>query len=123
MDRLDAWEIEVNGLCKLCHQEHESRDHLFFYCPFSRHIWRNILLLCVDFGRNVLGWEEELKSAVLRLKGKALISILLRICWSTCIYLCGKKETEEFFRICLKQLDQILEKVKEIVIGFFFFLA
>ena len=36
--------------------------------------------------KEVTGWEEELKWAMKRLKGKALISIILRIGWSSFIY-------------------------------------
>ena len=46
MDRLKGWGIELNGTCRLCQQEQESRDHLFFDCFFSQHIWRNISQLC-----------------------------------------------------------------------------
>ena len=36
VDRLKAWGIDKDGLCTLCKQEQESRDHLFFECSYSK---------------------------------------------------------------------------------------
>ena len=48
------------------------------------HSWK-ILQLC-GLHRDVGPWEEELTWAVQRIKGKALISIVLRIAWRVFIY-------------------------------------
>ena len=64
--------------CVLCHQEPEMHDHLFFGCSFALVIWKEMLSIC-GLGREVLGWDGELKWASEKLKGKAMISILLRV--------------------------------------------
>lgn len=38
-NRLLSWGIQVSPLCLLCNNDHESRDHLFFNCSFSFHLW------------------------------------------------------------------------------------
>ena len=45
-DRLQAWGIEIEGICALCHQEPETRDHLFFGCAFAVSIWKEMLRNC-----------------------------------------------------------------------------
>ena len=70
----------MEGSSVFCQRELETRDHLFFGCAFSQRIWKEILK---HFGLNrEVGWNEELKWVVQRLKGRALISILLRIAWN-----------------------------------------
>ena len=78
MDRLKSWGIDLAGICSLCKQEQETRNHLFFECSFSKAIWKFILSLC-GLRRDVLDWNYELKWATQKLKGKSLISTLLRI--------------------------------------------
>ena len=38
MDRLMAWGIGVGGIYRLCIDEMESREHIFFGCNYSRGI-------------------------------------------------------------------------------------
>ena len=38
MDRMIAWGLEVDGVCRLCRNGMESRDHLFFDCSFSKEV-------------------------------------------------------------------------------------
>ena len=45
-DRLISWGLTIDGDCKLCQIEPETRNHLFFGCSFSKGIWRTILQLC-----------------------------------------------------------------------------
>ena len=77
-DRLISWGLTIDGDCKLCQIEPKTRDHLFFGCSFSRGIWRTILQLC-GLKRRVGSWTEELDWAIQRFKGKALISVVLRL--------------------------------------------
>ena len=78
MDRLAAWGLEVSGICQLCQDGMESRNHLFFGCSFSRGVWKTILELC-GLKRDVSNWFAELNWAVRKLKGKSLISLILRV--------------------------------------------
>ncbi|KAL1200909.1 hypothetical protein V5N11_016537 [Cardamine amara subsp. amara] len=38
-DRLLRWNIGANGSCIFCGEGVETRDHLFFSCPYSSQIW------------------------------------------------------------------------------------
>ncbi|XVF65456.1 hypothetical protein PTKIN_Ptkin09bG0250800 [Pterospermum kingtungense] len=77
LDRLSSWGIATDGVCKLCCDALESRDHIFFECPYSKQVWNEILRLC-NLSRAVHKWNTELQWAVQKLKGKALISMVLR---------------------------------------------
>ncbi|KAG2320543.1 hypothetical protein Bca52824_013756 [Brassica carinata] len=41
-DRLLQWNAQANAQCILCKSAVETRDHLFFSCPFTEAIWRNL---------------------------------------------------------------------------------
>ena len=69
----------------------------------------------MDFRRDVSCWNYELKWACQRLKGKALISTLLRIGWSAYIYHMWKERNNRLFRHKEETKEQILEQVKEAV--------
>ncbi|VVB00901.1 unnamed protein product [Arabis nemorensis] len=38
-DRLRSWGLQVSPRCLLCDVEDETRQHLFFNCPYSHEIW------------------------------------------------------------------------------------
>ena len=85
MDCLLSWGLIIDGNCKLCQIEPETRDHLFFGCNFFKGIWRTILQLC-GLNRRVISWIEELAWAIQRFKGKVLISVILKLVWKAFIY-------------------------------------
>ena len=37
------WGENVDGSCTLCQDPIETRDHLFFKCPFSVEVWKKLL--------------------------------------------------------------------------------
>ena len=41
-DRLLQWNAQANAQCILCNSAVETRNHLFFSCPYSEAIWRNL---------------------------------------------------------------------------------
>lgn len=38
-DRLRNWGVEVSSICVLCTVADETRQHIFFDCPFSHAVW------------------------------------------------------------------------------------
>uniref|UniRef100_A0A2N9IVN5 Reverse transcriptase zinc-binding domain-containing protein n=1 Tax=Fagus sylvatica TaxID=28930 RepID=A0A2N9IVN5_FAGSY len=46
-DRLLQWGLGVDPMCLFCRQNLEDQDHLFFKCPFTNRIWKNIMGLCL----------------------------------------------------------------------------
>lgn len=61
LERLARWGTDVEQTCLLCGQQTESRDHLFFQCPYSAEIWNNIVLFLSTLSAHthwdlVIGW-------------------------------------------------------------------
>ena len=102
----------MSGLCILCKQEQESRDNLFFECSFSKDIWKMVLSLC-GLQRDVFDWNSELQWAVQKLKGKALISILMRVGWTAFIYHTWKERNYRLANLSNLQLILLICVCKE----------
>lgn len=45
-DRQLSWNLNVSPICLLCSGSPESRDHLFFSCPFSEDVWAELSNRC-----------------------------------------------------------------------------
>ena len=104
----------MDGLCTLCKQEQETRDHLFLACSFSNVIWRRVLSLC-GLNREVLSWNGELAWAVKKLKGKALITMVLKVGWSAFIYEIWRERNRRIFKQKEENTEHILEHIKTTV--------
>ena len=65
--------------------------------------------------RGVVGWDRELLWAVQRLQGKALISQLLRIAWSSYIYHVWKERYSRIHTGKVENSEQIANLIKEAV--------
>ncbi|XP_022754184.1 uncharacterized protein LOC111302625 [Durio zibethinus] len=113
-DRLKTWGMEVDDKCCLCQREDETREHLFIGCDYSKEIWQKILWMCRIY-RGVKNWSEELRWAVSKLKGKALIAIILRLAWNASIYQIWKEWNSKMFQHKEEKTTQVLEHIKDAV--------
>ena len=102
----------MTGICVLCKQGTESRNHMFFNCAYSNQIWKEILELC-GLRRVVYGWEEELNWAHKNLKGKSLLSIILRSAWSAYIYFVWKERNSRLYNSKEESWEQVLVQIKQ----------
>ncbi|XP_013617529.1 PREDICTED: uncharacterized protein LOC106324048 [Brassica oleracea var. oleracea] len=81
-DRMRSWGITQG--CGLCGERDETRDHLFFACPYSFTVWEGL-------GRGFFGrrtnpdWYITL-NAIKRKRANRLDSILLKMIFQTVIY-------------------------------------
>ena len=64
-----------------------------FGCSYSIAIWRAILQLC-GLRREVHGWAAELNWAVKKLKGRSLVSIILRVAWRAFVYFIWRERNQ-----------------------------
>ena len=95
-DRLISWGMEVNGICCLCQNANETRDHLFVECSYSKGIWAMILANC-GISRVIGSWNEELQWAIRNMKGKQLVATLLRVAWKAFIYYIWKEKNGRLY--------------------------
>ena len=62
--------------------------------------------------RAVLDWQRDFTWTAQRLRGKALISKILRIGWNACIYHIWKERNNRIFKQKEESPEQILEYIK-----------
>ena len=65
--------------------------------------------------RDVGTWFEELEWAIQRIKGKALISIVLRIAWKAFIYFVWRERNRRLHNDQTENPEQLLDRIKEVV--------
>ena len=105
----------MNVICRFCQNERESKDNLFFFCcNLSMSIWKKALQLC-RLKRAVGSLSEELQWASQKLKGKALISIVLRIAWKATIYHIWRERNRRLYAQISESPSQLFQYVKEAV--------
>jgi len=63
----------------------ESRDHLFFSCSFSSHIWKTCINCCF-VQHPLLDWQGVLDEACRKWKTKKLLGVLCRLILSSTMY-------------------------------------
>ncbi|KAL4340919.1 hypothetical protein GQ457_08G001550 [Hibiscus cannabinus] len=113
-DRLMRMGIVVDCLCPMCEDAAESHSHLFFECAVSSRIWTMVLRTC-GLNRMVLQWSREVAWAVNSLKGKSLLSSILRIAWSACIYLIWIERNARMYSDSMSSVEDIFADVKTII--------
>ena len=59
--RMQKWNANISADCVLCHQHTETRDHLYFLCPYSKQVWENMAMGLL-MGRNP-GFANQFKLA------------------------------------------------------------
>ena len=74
----------------------------------------SILQFC-GLNKKVLNWSGELEWAIKKLKGKALISIVLRLAWRAIIYYIWRERNRRMHDNTAEDPNQIVEHVKSVV--------
>ncbi|KAL9840293.1 putative RNA-directed DNA polymerase [Arabidopsis thaliana] len=55
-DKICKWNSGARYDCVFCGEELETRDHLFFSCPYSSHVWFSLTKGLLN-GRNISNWN------------------------------------------------------------------
>lgn len=90
-DRLLAWGLPVDGTCLLCNLGPESRDHLYFQCPYSYRIWSEISRRCSTTPSQ--SWQDTV-TQMLALSGNRHAKRLILLCWQAVIYLLWREKNQ-----------------------------
>ncbi|KAL4348604.1 hypothetical protein GQ457_17G026360 [Hibiscus cannabinus] len=94
-DRLMRMGVVNENCCIFCAAE-ESRNHLFFECGFAREVWRGVLAMCL-LNQGVLDWDAEIEWAIDFMKGKSLLTFILKLSLSASIYLIWEERNRRCF--------------------------
>ena len=82
-DRLRSWGLQTDATCLLCNQAPESRDHLFYRCPFSGAVWEEVARRCNL--QPQLDWDQTMIQ-MQSLQGSKYTKRLTLLCWQAGIY-------------------------------------
>jgi len=81
-DRMKNWGIEQ--CCMLCGEKNETRDHMFFACPFSFTVWLNTAGKL--FGNAITPDWNDTVSSLLQQAQTRIDHVLRRMAFQTVIY-------------------------------------
>jgi hypothetical protein len=84
-DRLLKWGYAGDVNCLFCHNQTESRDHLFFECSFSYRIWKFFMHRCGMEDPSLI-WKEVLQLGIKNWGNKALKGLLCRLVFGSVVY-------------------------------------
>ncbi|KAL9840458.1 putative reverse transcriptase zinc-binding domain-containing protein [Arabidopsis thaliana] len=83
-DRLKSWGFSIHVVCVLCNSGDESREHLFFNCPYSSAVW-TYFTRCVG-----LSPPTSFMASLLWLKTASTsknLSLIIKLLFQASIYL------------------------------------
>ncbi|GAV61907.1 zf-RVT domain-containing protein [Cephalotus follicularis] len=85
MDKLVAVGVLQSDLCAFHCGERESLEHLFFQCPFSAFIWKEVLGKC-NISRPGLLWWEDVQWMTRHTKGNNFPASLRKLALAAAVY-------------------------------------
>ncbi|GAV66276.1 zf-RVT domain-containing protein, partial [Cephalotus follicularis] len=84
-DKLLAFGVVHSVDCAFLCGETETLQHLFFQCPFSAMVWREVLLMC-NIVRPLLPWVDEVLWMSTHARGSAFHHTMRRLAFAATVY-------------------------------------
>ncbi|XP_038997796.1 uncharacterized protein LOC120122767 [Hibiscus syriacus] len=113
-NRLQHMGILSDGLCVLCNDDMETRDHLFIECSLLDSLWKAILHLS-GLRPSSSSWNNLLASASHAWKGKSLLITILKLALCAFLYSLWEERNRRLFKGNSRNEAEILKVIKEIV--------
>ncbi|XP_039028745.1 uncharacterized protein LOC120162724 [Hibiscus syriacus] len=113
-ERLSRMGIVNDCRCVLCNETNETRDHLFSECSFAKSLWSSILNLS-QLHVPHMTWEEKICWASKEWKGKSLLTTILKLAWTSFIYLIWEERNRRIYHRGSREVDQVMSSIKELV--------
>lgn len=99
-DRILGWGLQTDPVCVLCNSTAESRDHLFFDCPFSFTVWE---FLARKAGCTPVRQWSHCLATMQALNMPRHLRILSLLAWQTTIYLLWNERNTRLHRQIFRQ--------------------
>ncbi|XP_039007586.1 uncharacterized protein LOC120135385 [Hibiscus syriacus] len=106
--------IISDGLCVLCNDDLETRDHLFIECSLADSLWKAILHLS-GLRPSFSSWNNFLASTSHAWKCKSLLITILKLAWCAFLYSLWEERNRRLFKGNSRNEAEILKAIKEIV--------
>lgn len=111
-DRLLSWGLSTDPLCMLCNAATESRDHIFFHCPYSWNIWTRIAARAGHSPDR--DWSSEL-SNMQSINGARHIKIIRLLAWQGTLYYIWLERNSRLHRQIFKTMDSITAQIESTI--------
>lgn len=102
-----------NQPCVLCGERDESRDHLFFACPFTFTVWSDIAGSLLQ-GHLDPDWNTTLESLITGTANRNR-DILLRLCFQTSIYLLWRERNSRIHGSAFSTTSQVVRNIDRLI--------
>lgn len=109
-DRIKQWRM-VQG-CELCGERDETRDHLFFACPYSYTVWKGFASRLLGHGINP-DWQWTI-NRLQHMGGKEIDTVLAKMLLQTSIYYVWKERNARRYHQAWTntyQMRRLIDKV------------
>jgi hypothetical protein len=109
-ERLLKWGYKGEVKCRFCHNQLETRAHLFFECSFSYRIWNFCMLRC-RIVRPLVIWDDIVQQGCSKWGHKTLKCLLCQLVFEAVVY--NLKHTRnELIHAGLPSIEeQLLKKI------------
>ncbi|CAN7033359.1 unnamed protein product [Brassica rapa subsp. trilocularis] len=98
--------------CLLCNLEPESRDHLFFRCPFSMRVWSEVGRRC-SFTSSP-SWQDTI-NRLMALTGDRHANRLILLCWQAVIYFLWRERNQRLHSQRFQSSDMIISSLDRLI--------
>lgn len=104
-DKLLSWGLSTDASCLLCNASPETRDHLFYQCPYASAIWGHLARRCslIPLG----DWNQTLHQ-MMSLQGNKYIKRLTFLCWQASIYWLWQERNNRLHNRHFRSTDSLL---------------
>ncbi|XP_056843086.1 uncharacterized protein LOC108838571 [Raphanus sativus] len=103
-DRIIDWGLRTSPLCLLCNSAPESRDHLYFDCPFTWSIWSS---LAPRSGLNPARSWSSVLAQLGSLRPQTPRGRLTLLCWQACLYWIWTERNARLHRNIFRSVEGI----------------
>ncbi|KAJ7009371.1 hypothetical protein NC653_000135 [Populus alba x Populus x berolinensis] len=116
-DRLLSFGATTASSCILCGLQAETHDHLFFQCPYSSTVWRELSAKTL-YSCPTTTWQRLLQwAASIFRKPKEFTHILSRMVLSTAVYYIWYERNNRFFNNAYRSPHELMTEAYEIADG------
>ncbi|GAV71719.1 zf-RVT domain-containing protein, partial [Cephalotus follicularis] len=115
-DKLLAFGVVHSAECAFLCGETETLEHLFFQCPFSAMVWREVLYMC-NIVRPILPWADEVLWMSTHAKGSAFHHTVRRLAFAATTYHLWIKRNHRCFKNLFLPHQEIIRLVRQDVSG------
>ncbi|KAJ4909469.1 hypothetical protein Rs2_04090 [Raphanus sativus] len=108
-----SWGLQTPPLCLLCNLENESRNHLYFLCPYSSHVW-SFFSSRLGIASPSASWDDTSRS-ILSLLGSRHRKYLTILVWQASIYVIWWERNDRLHRGNHRSPDLTVSKISSII--------